>query len=907
MSIQEKKKRGTRAVVARQSAAAALTLAVVLGSGVVGAPTASAINFIPYTTAEEDTWVPGQTQIPILKDFWKGTTFLDWARIGATQNVQVQNSTGQNAPTGTGATGTAATAQNIYVLQQTRLAFVFADMAAAAASLTINVASGNWTGLASEAAIRGALGDYQTCAWGLVKSANEKLTAYKTQSISELRIASDAKDAALSLGKCLSQLNGDAKTLWEGAEDLLARLPQNGSAATALQTGGMSGLNDLLFEKFKAEAVTIAPGETKSVRNDDYKISLAAFAGTNATFAQANKQAQQNKTTVGAKFINKLSGILGVLNVKGVSGWLSQLGFPTVGMYAIRADKFGTYMTTPGHISWVAYHDKIKPASSTLSGNIAPQEGIGHYTWRDLTTPRTSGNQTLFSSAFNALESSGWDAAGSSDAIKGILTSLKDFNKTATQADAAKLVLQPNFRKLLWMEYTANQSQPGYNSTPYASAGWAVRDASAKVPATNTTWKKSPASVISTLETAARDGLKAGGNAGGFTNGPPVWNQEASDMYDAVTSAVWYGPTFRHAQQVLQRMANNFNFGTTGVWASSVPDTTAGTASPYVQIAAAVLANAKGNLQEAFKTIDLLAITYGGTAGMSQSSTADLVSWWDKKQDYPWIGTTPYKIKLTSALNTSNDASYCLNAAPNGVWQLAATVGKIPITIPKLQNWYCDGDKNNNNTSERWYFTADGQLQAHHDEGDTGTMMCLHAASTTAIGGVNMMPCIRNDNMQWRKQADGTIRLYSGTTSSPGTDTGYCLTAENSKPTGDALLASADCIPNDATQVWTFTPYVTPFLRIIWVTPSADRKQVTFYVAYRCGNANSISYELTGPNGSAADGASAVVCDGALHTTVEKVFNAARTTWPAKDTTWKVKLNYNDGITTTLSESGTLI
>ncbi|MFE9934658.1 hypothetical protein, partial [Streptomyces sp. NPDC005533] len=383
----------------------------------------------------------------------------------------------------------------------------------------------------------------------------------------------------------------------------------------------MSGLNDLLFEKFKAEAKTIAPGKTESVRNDDYRNSWATFAVTKATdpvfakasaaFAKANQQAQQNKTTVGAKFINRLGSILGVLNIKGVSGWLGQLGFPTVGMYVIRADKFGTYMTTPPHISWVAYHDKIKPASSTLSGNIAPQEGMGYFTWRDLTTTRASGNQALFSSALNALESIGWDAAASSDTIKGILTSLRSIHKTATQADAAKLALQPNFRKLLWMEYAANQSQPGLTSTPYYSAGWAMRDTFAKLPTIDTTWRKSTYSVISALENAARKGLAAGGNAGGYTDGPPVWSQEASDMYDAVTSAVWYGPTFSHAQQVLQRMAKNFNFGTTGVWASSVPNTTAGTTSPYVQIAAAVLANAKGNLQEAFKTIDLLAITYG--------------------------------------------------------------------------------------------------------------------------------------------------------------------------------------------------------------------------------------------------------------------------------------------------------
>ncbi|MEU6332487.1 RICIN domain-containing protein [Streptomyces sp. NPDC047049] len=794
MFTQEKKRRGLRAVVAKRPAAAALALAVVLGSGAAGGFTASAATSAASGTtynssaSEPDTWIQGQTQMPILKHLIKGTTFLDWSRPGLTQTVKIKNITGQN----------------IYVLHRTKALFVIADVAAASTSLATAIASGGF-GIASEARARNALNSIER--WNTDLEAKLKSLQDKNYTDQQKSDGQVQTDVAKAIYDAATSLNGDAKTLCDGVLDLFGRMSTD-NAQSALDDGNK--FDQLLFEKIKDQAITIKNKETESVRSDNYWKNLITWGLVKANDVITGSLAADFEVNPVATVANEL---LGVVNIFGVSGVAGQLGFPTVDMYVIREDKHGVHMSTAPNISWIASLKLIAPGKKHSRGDISPLPGIGHYLWRDMTKSTDSldgqslysvDDQTLYRRAYNALESDGFDAAAATKIMRGILAGLKKgAGATAEQAGkfteqtAAQLVLKPNFRKLVWLEYYAKTTATGPDQAKQGGKQ-AVAEAIAKVP---TRWAEYP---VFWLELSAAYGLWQG--SGGFS----AWSQEASAMYDACVSATWYGANFWDARKLLQRIGRDFDFGTRDVWTSSVPKDNL--ASEYVQIVAAVLASA-GHVNHAFSKIDALSVTFGGAPGQVKVPSSRLLEWWTQDGDFPApmpvdADNVAHKIKLGS------HPEYCLTIL-NGRWYDGSEIiiDKYSCNTPDY------------NTAEEWTFATNGQLQAGGGDGK----FCLTGAD---LGAVQLKSCKSDTSgQQWRRYSDQTVHLHSDA----GTDTGYCLASPTASPDSHVYAKTVKCDAADPKQSWTFSYYSNiPTITFNSAAVAKSRDSVGVKITYTC-------------------------------------------------------------------------
>jgi ricin-type beta-trefoil lectin protein len=827
-------RRGSRVVVAKRSAAVAVALAVVLGSGAAGGFIASAAGTdgggatYDSSASEPDTWIPGQTQIPVLKHLIKGTTFLDWSRPGLVQTVSVQNNTAKKS------NGTAATGTNLYVLQRTRLGFLIADIAAVVTGQMANMATPGGSVLDNlknsamgEAIVRAGLtaAGFQTA---LVKekllpdstkanSAINSIAAWDTTIVSKIRgLASKsytaaekangqvAKDVLTLIKDSSASLNGDAQTLIDHTVDIMGRYLTS-DPQTALDDN--SAFDQALFAGIKERGLLITPGQTVEVKSTDYSKNLVTWGVLTVA----------SIPSYGANpFANTLNTLLGAVNVCGVSGWAGQLGFPTVEMYIIREDKHGVRMTTAPNMSWIAYKDKVTPATTSPSGSLSTLQGIGYYKWRDMTKKDLVDIQTLRGRAYNALESNGFDAAAATKIITGVLTGLNNGGggTASTQKNAARLVLQPNFRKLVWLEYYSIGTSGSGSSDALTLAGDAARQAVADAIAkADSKWAADP---VPSLEKAASEGLSKGSGKGGFS----VWSQETSNMYDACVSATWYGVNFGHALKLLRRIGNDFSFDTGDVWTNSAPDTAAHIAGEYVQIVAAMIART-GNVDHALAKIDDLAITFGGNPGQVKMPGSDLLEWWDQNGGFPAskpvaADNVPHKIKLGSHRN------YCLTF-PNGKWSDGADI--------IVSDWYCQHF--NDNTAERWTFTPNRQLQADNGDGKT---YCVTAGASGPVSdpSVHLKECKADTpGQKWRRYADQTIHLYSD--ASPSRDTKYCLASPTADPTGAPPVLTAKCNAADPAQVWTFDFYSnTPTITFNSLSATTSRQSIGVNITYTC-------------------------------------------------------------------------
>lgn len=848
MSTQEKKRRGPRAVVAKRSAAATLALAVVLGSSAAGefaasaassasssASSASSASGTTYNSSasEPDTWIPGQTQIPVLKKLIKGTTFLDWSRPGLLQTVNVRNTTGQN----------------IYVLQRTKVMFVLADMAAAGASLYTGIASGGF-GIKTEAVARSAMNSIEL--WTTTLQKELKALHDKKYTAQEKADGQVQSDVAKAFADAATSLNGDAATLYNGVIDLFGRRRAN-NAQSALADGNK--FDDLLFQKIKDQALTIKNNATTSVRSDNYRKNLVTWGVLKTTDVLTGSLAADFAVNPVATVANEL---LGVVNIFGVSGVAGQLGFPTVDMYVIRDDKYGVHMTTAPNVSWIASGNRISPATTTPSGNLSSLEGIGYYTWRDMTSTTLVDDQTLYRTAYNALESNGFDAAAATKIIAGVLTGLTKGAAAGkggagfTEKTAAQLVLQPNFRKLVWLEYYTRSTAVGFDQATQAGtqAQQAVADAISKA---DSKWAADP---VTSLENAALKGLSKGSATGGFS----VWSQDASYMYDACVSATWYGANFWDTQQLLQHIGNNFDFGTSDVWTSSAPDMGAHIASEYVQIVAAMLAST-GNVNDALTKIDDLLITFGGNPGQVRMPSFDLLEWWDQKGGFP--ASKPVTAdNIAHKLKLGSHRDYCLTF-PSGSWSDGAQI--------VVDDYFCNHF--NDNTAEEWTFATNGQLQAGGDG-----KYCLTAFATPGASGVVsnnsvlLKPCSTGTSgQQWRRYSDQTIHLYSdagsGPKASPSRDTGYCLASQTATPTEQTNVLTAKCNAADPAQVWTFSYYSNiPSITFNSLSATKSRQSVNVNITYTCtADVAKITAYANEAEVVYGNGEITPTCDGASH------------------------------------------
>ncbi len=816
MSLAEKK-RGPRAAVARRCAAVAMALAVVLGAGAVGGSTAGAAtasaatgNTYDSSKSEPDTWTPGQTRIPFLKSLYRGTTFLDWARPGLVQTVSVRNTTGQT----------------IYVLQNTKAMFVLADMAAAVASGVTAVSSGG-SGIATEAMVRAGLSNIlqwkESLSVGLQTLDNK---VYTDKQKSDGEVQADVWQTYLAAA---ASLNGDAATVYNGFVDLLGRASSD-NPQSALADG--DPFDKMLFQKIKEEGLTITNNQTVSIRSDDYRKNLAVWGVIKSGEILTGSFAADFIKNPVATVANEL---LGVVNIFGVSGLAGQLGFPIVDMYIIRDDEYGVHMTTAPNISWVASTSRISPADTTPSGSISELSGIGYYAWRDMTnTTDLVDDQTLYRMAYNALESTGFDAAGATQIIKGVLTGLNTSGSGFTEQTAAKLVLQPNFRKLVWLEFYSGAVSTG-TLTPATAAQTAVQDAVSKAAA----WSVSP---VASLENAAAAGLSTGGSSN-FS----VWSQDTSDMYDACVSATWYGVNFWSARKLLQRMGDYFTFGPATVWRAAIPDLGVHEASAPVQVAASILATKHGHVGKALNELHALLKRYGGTPRTVTIPFTLIVDWWDQSGYGALVPNgIAYKIKPVAV----TDPPLCMDL-PDGLWNTGSQI--------RIVNYYCGSQ--NDNTSQRFTFAADGTLQMLASPSG-GTPFCLddHAAPDAKTGGtITLENCVAGSGeQQWDRYADGTIRPDTGFA-----DSSQLCVAVPSLVSGQFLTLKT-CSATDSTQQWTFPYYVNANLSLDSVSLKPGSADALVSATYTCGSpdAKTIFVQVMSGQSEGLGSSSPLTCDG---------------------------------------------
>ncbi|MFE9934345.1 RICIN domain-containing protein [Streptomyces sp. NPDC005533] len=884
------KKPHIASVVANRSLAVVLSMGIA-GTGLLAGAAASSAADTPagfncFTSWEGPQtgydWVNGKSDGQILRLFNLPTSFLDWANApqGSKDTVQVnvQNSTSQG---------------DIYVLSQTKLLFALADMAAATASVTTGVPSGweYFQGMAEEAQIRSAvraLKDFR-------KEAASAVAAVSNKTWTAKEIADGTRDKEmLEKLQPLLTLNGDISTIVNGAADLFGRMKED-TTQTALDKTTPFG--EKLIAAIKKQGIKVSKGKKSNIKSADYYEAINTWA-----------------VSMGINIARGLSGdarsianmILGGINVFGVSGWASRLGFAPIDMFIMRDDLYGSRMSVNDNHSWIAQDQKLVPAIDAgganndgadinqAYGDLRVREGVGYYKWRNLTQATDLvDDQTLNHMTCNALQSVGFDGKDAMTAVEGIKQGLINAGFTgATWQDAAKVAFEPNFLKLLKLEYrnyAKNNPKIYLNNPSYALSETAKKTVKDVVAVAGTDWKTNPAVK---LESAAKKGLANGSRTDGFA----AYSQDFSNEFEASVSGAAFGVSYWHTYDLLKEMAADFDFTAEGdVWKAAQPKTD-GTPSEYVRIAAFLLAITKPHsdgtpdVEAAKAEIDTLATHFGGIPGQVKPSVERLNDWWhsgkgDVLKSMPMPGSViGHKIKLTSALAPPD--SYCLNGADNGNWTDGAGM--------KIIDWYCDFDRNNNNTAERWTFNTNGQLQAMQSDDGSGTVYCLTASttksapSTTSDHSVVLKTCNSSataaaatlHGQQWRRYTDGTIHLFTDNSktligaASPGasTDSGICLAASNAHPVGDTDVVTKPCDNKDDAQKWTFGPYVSPSITVNSVKGTTSTGIVKVNITYTCGSATKIVVPLWN-NWSVPAGTTTVTpnCDGKPQTTTVSI------------------------------------
>ncbi|MYV98006.1 hypothetical protein [Streptomyces sp. SID3343] len=551
-----------------------------------------------HHTSEESTWIEGQTSIPVLRDLIQGTTFLDWARPGVTQNVKMKN----------------ATKQNVYVLERTRILFVIADTTTAIISL---VKGTTVKGMVEEAVVRAVL-NIKTWVEDLNKKISDAVKDYQAGRIDFVTYTGTVTKATVG---SIANLNGDARTLFDAVVDIFGRVRADDVHSDLAELPHLSLTKDDpftkdLIERFRKQGTKIEPGETKPVRESDLAKGLAVFSATN--------QPPENLK-------DAVSVALQAVNIGGVGNVAGQLGFPTVDMYVMTHDGLQyAHMTTAPNISWIAKPDRIVPARDDGTGQTE-LPGLGYYLWSNTSKGGGVVNlQNLNRVAYNALESIGFDRGLATVVLYKLraklvaLSGKEDGPSNPAAATTAEVLALPNFRKLFWMVYTREGEGDDrvenavYNTMKHIT--WYVDSK------TITTFHKDSAAV----EKHAKVRL----DAKDFGQ----WNSRSSDGYDACVSAGRYGISFDDADEYLLHIA--LKFAVVDIWPLSAPRRVGKktTASDYVQIIAALHACACGDNRKVHDLIDRLGAFYENPAGDPRWQVGDsgkLLAWWKSKKPLP--------------------------------------------------------------------------------------------------------------------------------------------------------------------------------------------------------------------------------------------------------------------------------
>ncbi|OPC76503.1 hypothetical protein B4N89_46640 [Embleya scabrispora] len=591
MSASKKKEHRPAKAVTNGAIAAVLSLGVgFVPTFIVGAPAGAAT----YNSSEYSTWVPGQTNIPVLKSLIKRTTMLDWARPGVTQTLSMTNNLDQN----------------VYVLQRTHAMFVLADMASALASLT----SASVGGVVTEATMRGAVkaaGEWQD--WFKTEIEAENLKVKRGQ-IGVPRALANIVVATVKKGR---DLNGDLKTVLDavffGDNSLFDRVT---NAQSALADN--DPFTQKLVGQIKREAQVIRPGQTEKLSEANYIENAIVFSGT-------------NKPTSG--FLEKLGNLLQAVNVPGASGLAGMAGFPTLDMYVMTEDaKKIAHMTSAPNITWTVTEAKIFPDPDGTVGDLAHPEGLGYYLWT--VTPPVGEDlslQTYNRQAYNALESSGFDRGAATQ----ILIRLREqFQSQGSGADdttvakaTAKVLTGPNFRKLLWLDL-----KNGENDSPEAvknATYWAYKDTVWGVthPAGGATGHESnyirPAYIV-----AGGMEFEQGASHRLTDDHPRNVNDNDIAQYDACLSATRYGLTFQDAQRAIQKFGDKIPLGSGNIWNIAAPSTDGIWASDIVQIVAALNGKIK-NRARGSSVGDKLVAAIDKLTAENSNDLPRLRAWWD--------------------------------------------------------------------------------------------------------------------------------------------------------------------------------------------------------------------------------------------------------------------------------------
>ncbi|MFE9934518.1 hypothetical protein [Streptomyces sp. NPDC005533] len=668
MYRQEKTPPGTRWVAARRSAAAAFSLAIVLGSASLGgAATNADIDVLPapvdltyYSRSTEPSTITeplSTAELLTQKAFVKAVQLANVARSvgGLTHSLKVQNLTNQSSTgkTGTSKTGAASSAassssagQNIYVFQRTRILFVLADMAAAGGSAVSGILADGGSGAVNEAKTRAWLNEIVPTNKLVVQNLARLGGMTEAQATSALKslkqwdksLGKDLKDLEAknysatqksngvpvadvlnTFGKHATDLNGDLATLVNGVDDIWGRW--TGGVQTHLENDGKIDTN--ILNAIKQQAQMIPPNETQVVRNEDYTRSLIVWGLSTVTGAPIT--ATSAVATPWGPIATAVNKVLGIVNIKGVSGWAGTGGFPTVDMYIVREDKHGAHMTSSPNATWTAYSDMIKQTDSgALTSLWAGVLGIGSYDWRDLTDKNDDvDRQTANTKAYQAMQTAGFDATAVDKFIKGAAaigsqTYPQKYPNGFSRDHAAELLTKPYFRKLVWLAYNCGY----YNNNPDQLTG--VGQWAALIAIQNATGTVNSTNYISSLEAGAKKFL--------FGNGKPVLSASSMDrlkIEEAAASAAVFGVNFEDALDLLKDLDSVFDFSAAGgIWASSAPNTQTQAVADPVKIIAYILANS-GNLQTAHIKIGDLAAYYGYKKGGTKPSYTKLINWWN--------------------------------------------------------------------------------------------------------------------------------------------------------------------------------------------------------------------------------------------------------------------------------------
>ncbi|MEU2718837.1 hypothetical protein [Streptomyces sp. NPDC007205] len=452
MSARHKKVRKASVAVTNRSVAVVLSLGVALGTGVADAATASAVSQTGARGLVESRWNPGQTNIPILKNIISGTTFLDWAHPGLTQNMHLANKMGQT----------------IFAVPRTRVGWVIADMAASAGGL---FESGLQSAGSPTKAEQIKKGIEHIAAFA---AAASRIKQNLTERPNDPQVAFEA--TAL-LNERLRNLSLDVQTVIGNAIDLIKR---SGSALNELPPAGRKLRSELIQRIIRESgAVNIPDGTAGVVKHQSQQDTWGNGFWKVPIIGPIGKAIAASTGFAPAALLDYI-----YFPGAGPSGTAGMAGVDTAGMFVMTKDGTKTaYMTSAPDISWIAEPDRIVP--SVHGGSLwKADESLGHYSWDDR-SPHD--RESVVQDAMLMLEKNGIDSDKAVRVLKAFMNetpiSREERDKLWTAANDIRK--SPTFGKVMWLisrpDYKADHTlEEGIKTLIHRAPSSSLEQASAK-------------------------------------------------------------------------------------------------------------------------------------------------------------------------------------------------------------------------------------------------------------------------------------------------------------------------------------------------------------------------------------------------------------------------------------------